>query len=278
MFCWEARGKSWQSFLSLLWKFPLCRKPRVHCWMAAIPAWSVAAPQWHGGGEATARNRRTSKQSPPCRAGTAHCPGACKKNPKSLLNTCPWSGCELELSQEPQGSRASRTLWGRAEMLSARWLGEGPPTEPAAGSRCGWAAPAPGASRPVHTFSVHTETRECVYIYTHTHVILRHLNIIYCQSCDFLNIWRMWYLGNRLPRVAQINYRVNQHIASAWERRAVGDATRPRPHPGWEHVGGTAPTAPAAPAPRCSRTPEHAAAASDWRSVILDGFFSWRVI
>lgn len=41
----------------------------------------------------------------------------------------------------------------------------------------------------------------------------------------------MWYLGNQVPCVAQINYRVNQHIAAAWEQRAVGDAGCPCPHP-----------------------------------------------
>lgn len=133
---------------------------------------------------------------------------------------------------------------------------------------------------PAHLYIFNSHRDLWMYIYTHTYYTSTFkYNIL--PELWFLNIWRMWYLGNRLPRVVQINYRVNQHIASAWEQRAVGGAGRPQPRPGWEHIGRTAPSASGTPAPPYGRTPqgmEQAATVNDLISVVSDGFFSWKLI
>lgn len=145
-------------------------------------------------------------------------------------------------------------------------------------SLLGWEAAATHASLPLYPASIHTETYESVYIYTHTHIIHRHLNIIYCQSYDFLNIWRMWYLGNQLLRAAQINYRVNQHIASAWEKRAAGAAAGPVPGAAglWQPLVPPFPWC-------CTQSTSHggcrhgASSCSRFLGVVLGGFSSRKV-
>lgn len=88
----------------------------------------------------------------------------------------------------------------------------------------------------------------------------------------------MWYLGNQLLRAAQINYRVNQQIASAWEKRAAGTAAVPVPGA----AGLWQPPVPSFPQ-YCARGTSHrgcghgASSCSKPLGVIVGGFFSRKV-